>query len=59
MAIIGCAKLSHMKINIKELSIKNQLTPKNTGVIPMDNVIWYNNINYSIGIGNLLKINKN
>ncbi len=59
MAIIGCAKLSHMKINIKELSIKHQLNPKNTGVTPIDNVIWYNNINSSIGIGNLLKINKN
>lgn len=59
MAIIGSAKLSHMKITIKELNIKHQLNPKNTGVTPIDNVVWYNHANSAIGIGNLLKINKN
>ena len=57
MAILGSNRLLHMTINVKELSNKHQLNPKNTGVTPIDQVIWYNNQSHQVGIGNLLRIN--
>lgn len=56
MAILGSNRLLQMTINVKELSNKHQLNPRNTGVTPIDQVIWYNNQNSEIGIGNLLRI---
>ena len=56
MSILGSNKLLQMSLTVKELSNKHQLNPKNTGVTPIDQVIWYNNVNSEIGIGNLLRI---